>query len=211
MRDRYGAVLVLLLAAYVLDAFRTEHWIPRILSALLLFGLVVLALVAPDVARPLRILGFTGLGLTVAFLVAAEIASNEDLRGLALIALASVLSVAIASVVHRLTHHPVIDITTVMGAIVTYTLLGFMFGLLFEGIDQLTAEPFFAQGLVEAGDYTYFAFVTLTTLGYGDLAPATELAKRLSVLEALFGQIFMVVLVARLVSLWGRPNPRTAD
>jgi voltage-gated potassium channel len=46
--------------------------------------------------------------------------------------------------------------------------------------------------------------VTLTTVGYGDITPATELAKRLAVVEAVVGQVFLIVLVARLVSLWAR-------
>ena len=58
--------------------------------------------------------------------------------------------------------------------------------------------------MVATGDYVYFSFVTLTTVGYGDITPATELAKRLAVVEAFVGQVFLIVLVARLVTLWGR-------
>ena len=47
----------------------------------------------------------------------------------------------------------------------------------------------------------FFSFTTLTTLGYGDIAGATPVAKNLSVLEAIIGQIYLVVLVARLVGM----------
>jgi hypothetical protein len=47
----------------------------------------------------------------------------------------------------------------------------------------------------------YFSFVTLTTLGYGDIAPKNELAHNLAILQALTGQIYLVVIMARLVSL----------
>jgi voltage-gated potassium channel Kch len=57
---------------------------------------------------------------------------------------------------------------------------------------------------VGPGDYTYFSFVTLTTVGYGDITAASDIAKRLVVVEAFIGQVFLITLVARLVSLWGK-------
>jgi hypothetical protein len=51
------------------------------------------------------------------------------------------------------------------------------------------------------GVLTYFSFVTLTTLGYGDVAPASDAARMLAVLEATLGQLFLVIVVARLVGM----------
>ena len=48
----------------------------------------------------------------------------------------------------------------------------------------------------------YFSFVTLTTLGYGDIAPVSQFARLLAMLEAVLGQLFMVLLVARLVGVY---------
>jgi voltage-gated potassium channel Kch len=45
-------------------------------------------------------------------------------------------------------------------------------------------------------------------VGYGDITPATDLAKRLAVIEMFVGQVFLITLVARLVSLWGKPLER---
>ena len=50
-------------------------------------------------------------------------------------------------------------------------------------------------------EFTYYSFVTLTTLGYGDITPLSSRVKVLSMLEAVVGQIYLVVLVARLVGL----------
>jgi hypothetical protein len=52
----------------------------------------------------------------------------------------------------------------------------------------------------------YFSFVALTTLGFGDLSPAVGLPQALTVIEALLGSIFLVTLVARLVTLWVRQD-----
>ena len=51
------------------------------------------------------------------------------------------------------------------------------------------------------GAFTYFSFITLTTVGYGDVTPLNEVAKQLAVLEALIGQLYPAILLARLVSL----------
>ena len=68
-------------------------------------------------------------------------------------------------------------------------------------------RPFFAQaGVHQQSEYLYFSFVTLTTLGFGDLSPAVGLPQALVALEALLGQVFLVTLVARLVTLWVRQS-----
>jgi hypothetical protein len=85
----------------------------------------------------------------------------------------------------------------------------FAFGFL--AADALVEGPFFAQsGPHQQSEYVYFSFVTLTTLGFGDLSPSVGLPQALTAVEALLGQVFLVTLVARLVTLWGR-QARRAD
>jgi len=50
--------------------------------------------------------------------------------------------------------------------------------------------------------YVYFSFVTITSLGYGDLSPYTDGARMISVLAAVSAQMYLVIVVARLVSIW---------
>ena len=56
-------------------------------------------------------------------------------------------------------------------------------------------------------DYGYASFITLTTVGFGDVVPQTVFVRRLVVVEAIFGQIFLATMVARLVSLFGSSKP----
>jgi voltage-gated potassium channel Kch len=63
---------------------------------------------------------------------------------------------------------------------------------------------FFAQGAASGVKYLYFSFVVITTLGFGDLTPRTDISRVLVSLEALLGQIFLVTIVAVLVANMGR-------
>jgi hypothetical protein len=95
---------------------------------------------------------------------------------------------------------------TILGAISVYTILGLLFTFLYVGLDRIQSTPFFGTGVsLDRGDFLFFSFTTLTTTGYGNLIPAAQPGKMFAGLEMLMGQIFLVTLVAGLVSLW-RPG-----
>ncbi len=84
------------------------------------------------------------------------------------------------------------------------------FAFVFSSVAALSATPFFHQPLVGDGtiaDQTYFSFVTLTTTGYGDLTANVGLPRALAILEAIFGQLYLVTVVALVVSNFGRGRP----
>jgi voltage-gated potassium channel len=100
---------------------------------------------------------------------------------------------------------------TIAGAVCAYLLIGAMWAHLFSTIENVSPGSF-ADNSIEmeaesspepmrdkADRFTYFSFVTLTTLGYGDITPMTRAAKNLAALEAIFGQLYLAVLIARLV------------
>ena len=93
----------------------------------------------------------------------------------------------------------------IQGAIVAYLLIGLIWAAAYGMIYQLAPGAFaFPQGLrdsrLEHG-LAYYSFVTLTTVGYGDIVPVHPLARSLSMAEALIGQLYPAVLIARLVSM----------
>jgi hypothetical protein len=107
----------------------------------------------------------------------------------------------------RVLHHKRVTYETVLGALCTYVLLGLLFAFAYLALDAISDGPFFVQpGLHKESEYLYFSFVTLTTLGFGDLSPAVGLPQALTALEALVGSVFLVTLVARLVTLWVRQD-----
>ena len=101
-----------------------------------------------------------------------------------------------------------VDFRTILGAISVFTLLGLLFAFLFVAFVSATHTEFFT-GVPDprSSDYLFFSYTTLTTTGYGNLVPAGTVGQSFAVFEMLVGQIFLVTLVAGLVSLW-RPGAR---
>jgi hypothetical protein len=96
---------------------------------------------------------------------------------------------------------------SVASAICVYMLFGLMFMFLYGAMAVLGQGPFFAQGTDGTRPLRlYFSFVTLATLGYGDYTPAGNLGHALAVLEALIGQLYLVTVVAVVVTRLGRPG-----
>ena len=101
----------------------------------------------------------------------------------------------------------------ISGAVAAYLLIGLVFAFVFDAIESLAPGSFrFAEGSLRNPDRSdpmvYFSFVTLTTVGFGDVTPATPLTESLANIEALIGQLFPTILIARLVALEILPQPR---
>ena len=95
-----------------------------------------------------------------------------------------------------------VTLDLVFGALTAYLLIGLLFALLYTVIARADPTLFVpVQDLDERNGLFYFSFVTLTTIGYGDITPAADWVRSIAVLEGLTGQIFLVVLVARLVGM----------
>jgi len=105
----------------------------------------------------------------------------------------------------------------IQGAIAAYILIGMVWATLYVLIDRLHPGSFTdsargnAVGDVEAEDLLYFSFVTLTTTGYGDVAPLSAHARSLAILEQLAGTFYIAILIARLTGLYQGRARRGAD
>jgi ion channel len=92
-----------------------------------------------------------------------------------------------------------VTLQTMFGVLCLYLMVGLMFGVAFVTVQELTGNDFFTQHHVERDSFLYFSYATLTTVGYGDLVAATNLGRSLAITEALFGQIYLVTVVALIV------------
>ncbi len=94
-----------------------------------------------------------------------------------------------------------ITVRTMFGVLCVYLLIGSAFAFSYGLISVIGDGPFFAE--IDGGtqsDFLYFSLATLTTTGFGDLTAATDLGRSLAVTEALIGQIYLVTVVALIVS-----------
>jgi hypothetical protein len=209
---RYGTVLILLAATFVVMAAGPPDGITRV-TTVFLQGLTLLAaLLASRVSR--RLLRGAAVVVTISLLGAiasVAISTSHDPTGAFF--LLNVLLVATAPVVigRALWKRQIVDIHTVLGAVCIYVLLGMMFAFVYAAIDGIASAPFFVQTAhATTPDFLYFSFITQTTVGYGDFTAAADLGRALSVLEALIGQLYLVTIIAVLVSrLSGRMTPTT--
>jgi len=106
-----------------------------------------------------------------------------------------------------------VTLDIVSGAISVYLVIGMAWAFLFASIElfhpgslrfpEFSAETLSATNLSrqEFSWFTYYSFVTLTTVGYGDITPITPIARALAILEAIIGQFYLTVLIARLMGL----------
>jgi hypothetical protein len=197
---RFGLVLVLLLATFVLlMAGSTARWV-RPTSVALTGGTLLAALLASDATQ--RVLRVAAVMVAIAVLTSLSLIglgrSGTAVVGLLDAALVIVAPVAIArSVVRR----HVIDTRTIMAALCIYVLFAMLWAFVYTAIGNFGSNPFFAQAShPTSADYLYFSFITQLTVGYGDLTAAHNIGRAGAVLEALFGQIYLVTVVAVLVS-----------
>jgi voltage-gated potassium channel len=103
-----------------------------------------------------------------------------------------------------------VDSEHLYAALSAYLLAGIYFGLLYWVLEQMNAGTFALTGELTQSSAIYFSFVTLATLGYGDIAPRAEVARALAIVEGIGGQLFLAVLVARLVSLYSKPGNQSS-
>jgi voltage-gated potassium channel len=204
--DSYASLLVLLLANFfLLELVDDPRW-GAIGSTLLSAAALVVAISDPDAGHRIRRSHWILVGACVALAPLVLIFSSSSIVGLTyLLPIALLVTATLPITLSRVLRHRRITYETVLGALCAYVLIGLLFAFLYLAVSDLRDGPFFVQpGAHGQGEYLYFSFVALTTLGFGDLSPSVGLPQALTVLEALFGNIFLVTLVARLVTLWVR-------
>jgi len=99
---------------------------------------------------------------------------------------------------------------TIGYAVCTYVLIGSIFTIFYVPVvvfdPQAFSQPIIQNSSSPGSILTYFSFVTLTTLGYGDISPVSPIARSIAILEALTGTLFLAVLISRLVGASMRKN-----
>ncbi len=172
---------------------------------------------------PLRLAAVIGLLLSLSLRWLAHFlgAEHDILRLVSHLAISGYMAFLTAVVFFTVLTHREISFDTVIGAVCGYLLIAYMFTFLYVAIEDVSPRAFaFAprpaavEGATPYGSGTmfmYFSFVTLTTLGYGDILPVHPLARSMVTLEVLSGQLYLAAFVARLVGAMSPARPHTGS
>ena len=169
-----------------------------------------LALRAAQVKRRILRLALALIPLaTLVAIVLVLVGNDETATIVSKILTILLVVVAPVAILKRLVEHPVISLNTFYGAVCVYLLIAMFFATIYGLIALISGDQFFAQLTTApkdtpAVDYLYFSFVTITTTGYGDLTAATGVGRMTAVLEAIFGQLYLITVVALVVQNLGQ-------
>jgi hypothetical protein len=206
---RYLALLISLLILFLISPFIVEHRFGVV--ALNVVGAAVLfsGAFAVSERRSLRVLAFCLAVITVS--ANATIILHPE-RWLVMVSYVSVISLMTLFSVYILINVVQSGRVTsdkICGAICVYLLVGYAWSFAYAILE--VRKPGSFLGLAEPGEVVenvslvmqlrYFSFATLTTVGYGDITPRSLEARTFATLEAVMGQVYLAVLVARLVGL----------
>jgi hypothetical protein len=199
----YEIVLILIVAVVALTPLDTTVIRPLIVA---LLGLLI-AFSFWTSGSPNSALIMASVFATLAWISAAagQVAEGKVPRAISTAVSVVLCAGAIAAIVRNLAAQTRVTRRTVTGALAVYLLLGLLFAYAFGLIGVVNSQGFFAQhGDHPPVDYVYFSYVSLTTVGYGDLTAGTSLGRILAVMEALTGQLYLVTIVAVVVGNIGR-------
>jgi hypothetical protein len=229
-KDRYVLVFALVMITILLNAFLTDGAVGMILFAMSLLLTLVVTLVTSNSERRTVVIAGAAVATGYVVAVAAHMLRMPEVGRVAF-KLATVATCLVVPFVigRRVVQHPRVTLNTVAGAADIYLLFGLLFAVVYSLIGDVIlvwfpslvanltsattpAQAFFLGGRTPMpSDFIYYSFVTLTTVGYGDLTASTGIGRMLSVTEALVGQLYLVTVVAILVSNLGRSRKPASE
>jgi hypothetical protein len=215
-RDGYLVVLILTVVAMLAIPIDEEFRGGAVVTSVILGALVVVTMTRSQVPQWLRNLTLAVVAVSVAVAMTETVqgihatavgldTEQEWVRYVAGATYTVVLALCFPAIMRRALSRQRITLNTLAAAIASYLLIGLIFTSLFRWI-AIVHRPFFNRPVTDAFIYEYFSFITLTTVGYGDFTPANDAGRTLAMLEAVGGQIFLVVILALVVSNLGRQS-----
>lgn len=205
----YPGLLVALVVQIVLDPILDDRPGERLLPLIYLFVIVVALVVSSPRRSTLRI----GLALAIVptvFVVLQLLRSDRSLVWeITLVSVSAAYALAAVSVLRDVWRERQDTGDRVMGALAAYLLFGMAWAFLYVVLWSVDATAFqlpatdlaAEEGLSDVHPFVYFSFVTLTTLGYGDILPVSSTTRMVAFAQAVFGQLYIAVVLARLVAL----------
>jgi ion channel len=216
---RYAILFYSLLLTLAVVPLRRALGFPTGLLELFL-AINLLAAVAPIRGRKTRLVLLSILAVALAGRVGTAWLDQATLESMQLALWTVVALLAVASTLRFALGARVVDREHLYAGLSAYLLAGIFFGVFYWVLERTWPGSLAVPGEGAQSNFSlpvaiYYSFVTLTTLGYGDIAPRSDVVRGLAILEAVAGQLYLAVMIARLVSLYasgeGKGNQRDAQ
>jgi Ion channel len=206
INNAFGLVLALVLTTYVLTSLLSNRGWSAVALTIATSATSIVALTSSRVSPRGVTVAVWLSALTILLAAISAIADDRIWLNFASAVQIVLLTIAMGAVLRRVVMSAEVGSRTILGALSIYAVLGLLFTFLYSLIDRVQSSPFF-EGVAapEGSDFLFFSYTTLTTTGYGNFVPASQPGQMIAGLEMMIGQIFLVTLVAGLVSLW-RPG-----
>jgi len=201
----FALVLALLISIYVVAEVWEETDFVRGTVWFLAFLAFLVTLRALNVAPRTVYINASLMALLAGLAVVGLITNQNYLAEPAEIAVTGYAFVAPVLILREVLKRHEVTMDVIFGALAVYVFVGIDFAILYDIIQRVDPSAFVSTG---PDSVFYLSFMTLTTVGYGDITPAGGWAQALTVVEALMGQILLVVIVARLVGMQISQNRR---
>jgi hypothetical protein len=196
----YGFVLALVLSSFFWAAAAPEGGWERTVLVILLAATLAVAAWTSGLGRLAIYLAGLLLAISVVLGVVATQTGRPVTGSLYLLGTALVVT-SVGIIGLGVFDQRAVNLQAVLGAVSAYVLLGLLFTCIYGAMAGLGSGDLFVQGTDGTlSTRLYFSYITLTTVGYGDYTLSTDLGHTISVLEALLGQLYLVTVVATLVS-----------
>lgn len=211
-RDSYGLLLVLIVVSLVMSAASFGR-LGNLAWVLALGVTLLFALHTSGASR--RAQFAVAVVIALAAVVTAPYEAGSQAGRVVVSGATLVLALAVISVIaRRVATYRTVTAQTIGAAVCVYLLLGISFSSAYGLVGAIDAGPAFAGADVGRGgdgtdlELVYFSFVTLTTVGYGDFTPVTDVMRMLAIIEAFTGQLYLVTVLALVVGNIGRERRR---
>jgi voltage-gated potassium channel Kch len=206
---RFGIVLCLIIAAvfFVMAAPSGDgaRFVSVTLQASVLAAAVIASKAHPYVIRLSVVAAVAGIAGSAAALFGTGQFGDSTAAIVALLYVLLTPPAIATGLLKQFREAGAVTLQTMFGVLCLYLLVGLIFGVAYATIQEVSTADFFVNGHAGRDDFLYFSYATLTTVGYGDLVAATNLGRSLAITEALVGQVYLVTVVAVIVSNLRRP------
>ena len=200
---RFLFLLLSILLIFILQPFLRDFIALSLLMEIFITAILISAVYAAGRKRSLFITAFILAALTAITRWSDHLLHDRTLAVLEEFFTLFFFGFMVVVILVHLFREKEVTFDLIIGSICGYFLLGFLWASLYSLLEIFKAGSFQIpeSAGAEISSFSYYSFVTLTTLGYGDVTPLSSAAQSFSVLEAVAGQLFVAILISRLVAI----------